>query len=481
MIDTETSNNNLTKKRSGPPNRMNDLIYRDWMKFQKSFFRFKDYQNLIEECVCFFTKAIWPDNRPSQTLIIGFEDINKEMIPKPRQIEYKSVKSIGEIVKILKQKEEYYDFVLIDLTNIDSEEKLADFLNNDADLLFYSLRRSMVTFRYCGVVSKLPRTNGSGFPIPWSIAFSSRNHLRLRDEKVGLVEATGQILYCLFMQAEDDSELAKKVFPNELSIFNGNIEIPSWTIPKSPPRSSIEVLHPAKFPETLVEEFIKLFTKPGDNVFDPMAGTGSTLIAALRNERNAIGVELSPEWASIGQNRLNYELQPTLFGEPLQKAKMLQGDATNLDAIGQLNGVYFDYVVTSPPYWSMLTNPGSENQRNRRNKNLPLTYSKDQNDLGNIQDYNDFLDKLVNVYDDVVKKLNSGGFITIVVKNVKRNHILYCLAWDLTIRLCQKDKLLEYAGTTLWCQDDVGLKPFAVGTHWVSNILHQYCLHFRKK
>ena len=37
--------------RGGPPNRMNDLVYRDWMKFQKSFFRFASDQALIEECV----------------------------------------------------------------------------------------------------------------------------------------------------------------------------------------------------------------------------------------------------------------------------------------------------------------------------------------------------------------------------------------------------------------------------------------------
>ncbi len=36
-------------------------------------------------------------------------------------------------------------------------------------------------------------------------------------------------------------------------------------------------------------------------------------------------------------------------------------------------------------------------------------------------------------------------------------------------------------GNTLWCQHDVGLKPFAVGIYWMSNILHTYCLHFRKR
>ena len=40
--------------------------------------------------------------------------------------------------------------------------------------------------------------------------------------------------------------------------------------------------HPAKFPETLASEFIEFFTKRGGVVLDPMAGTGSALVAALR-------------------------------------------------------------------------------------------------------------------------------------------------------------------------------------------------------
>ena len=65
---------------------------------------------------------------------------------------------------------------------------------------------------------------------------------------------------------------------------------------------------PAKFPETLAQEFIEFFTKQGQVVFDPMAGTGSALIAALRAGRRAIGVELSPEFTLLAQERLATEL-----------------------------------------------------------------------------------------------------------------------------------------------------------------------------
>ena len=55
----------------------------------------------------------------------------------------------------------------------------------------------------------------------------------------------------------------------------------SWFIHNPPPRKKGVLTHPAKFPETMAQEFIEFFTKKGGAVLDPMAGTGSTLIAAL--------------------------------------------------------------------------------------------------------------------------------------------------------------------------------------------------------
>ena len=56
----------------------------------------------------------------------------------------------------------------------------------------------------------------------------------------------------------------------------------SWFIHNPPPRQKGVLRHPAKFPETLAQEFIEFFTKPHQVVLDPMAGTGSALVAALR-------------------------------------------------------------------------------------------------------------------------------------------------------------------------------------------------------
>jgi len=63
--------------------------------------------------------------------------------------------------------------------------------------------------------------------------------------------------------------------------------------------------HPSSYPVGLPEFFIKLFTKPGDIVLDPFAGSGSTGIAAERLGRNVVLVDNKKEYYEIMKQRLN--------------------------------------------------------------------------------------------------------------------------------------------------------------------------------
>lgn len=62
--------------------------------------------------------------------------------------------------------------------------------------------------------------------------------------------------------------------------------------------------HPAAFPVGLPEFFIKLFTKSGDNVLDPFAGSGSTGLAAERLDRNVVLIDNKKEYFETMKNRL---------------------------------------------------------------------------------------------------------------------------------------------------------------------------------
>lgn len=473
--------------RKGPPNRMNDLSYTDWMKFQKSFFYYVSSQHLVEECIYFFTKSLWTEAEPSCSLIVGFKDFDEAAIFSPRMIDtYPNVKSLSDINIVLRDlitNNKKYDFILIDLRPLITDFKtLSTYLNNYEQEMYESIGNLLVKNRYLGMLVGMESSGGAGFPLPWVVANSGRKYLKLCDEKIGLIKSKDEVFYCLFSRNERDEIPVSQIRLDKICLGHTDINIPAFIFPKPPPRKKDELLHPAKFPETLISEYINIFTEPGDSVFDPMAGTGSTLIAAVRSNRDGFGLELKEEFVKIAQNRLVKENAPRLFSESGvgPNSHVYIGDATKLEQVTELVGKKFNYIVTSPPYWSMLNNPGSEGQRARRAKNLPLVYSDDERDLGNIKKYDVFVEKLVAVYQDLSEYLVDGGILTIIVKNVKRNQIQHTLAWDIIGRLCEEEGKYEYLGTTLWCQDDIGMKPFAVGIYWVSNTVHQYCLHLRK-
>ena len=62
--------------------------------------------------------------------------------------------------------------------------------------------------------------------------------------------------------------------------------------------------HPAPFPEKLAEDHILSWSNEGDIILDPMAGSGTTLKMAKKNNRNYIGIEIAPEYIDIINKRL---------------------------------------------------------------------------------------------------------------------------------------------------------------------------------
>ena len=96
----------------------------------------------------------------------------------------------------------------------------------------------------------------------------------------------------------------KKTFRNRLNDLDGKTWLKfqkSWFVHSPPARKKGMLRHPAKFPETLARSFVEFFTKAGQTVLDPMAGTGSTIVACLRSGRNGIGIELNNRYAEIAR------------------------------------------------------------------------------------------------------------------------------------------------------------------------------------
>ena len=62
--------------------------------------------------------------------------------------------------------------------------------------------------------------------------------------------------------------------------------------------------HKSQKPTKLLKEIIARYTKEGDTVLDPFAGSGSTLVAAKQLNRNYIGIEINPDYVKIAEDRL---------------------------------------------------------------------------------------------------------------------------------------------------------------------------------
>lgn len=248
----------------------------------------------------------------------------------------------------------------------------------------------------------------------------------------------------------------------------------SWFVHNPPPRKQGVLTHPAKFPETLAQEFIEFFTKKGETVLDPMAGTASTLIAALRAGRHSYGIELNPRYAGVARKMIDAERAALGEVASALKSELICADASQ---IRDLDLPKVHYVLTSPPYWDMLHAKGAATQKARRSSpNLDVVYSEDPRDLGNIHDYEAFLEHLVVIYGGLTPLLRERAYLTIIVKNVKKGGRVYPLAWDLARAL---GRVYSLKDERLWCQDNQRLSPFGLGSAWVSNTFHHYCLQFR--
>lgn len=269
----------------------------------------------------------------------------------------------------------------------------------------------------------------------------------------------------------------KRPFKNKLNALSSKEWLKfqkSWFIHNPPPRKKDVLRHPAKFPETLAQDFVTFFTKPGGTVLDPMAGTGSTLVACLRSGRNSFGVELNSAYAELARQIIQEE-RAALEGtaDDLQ-AEVFTGDSAHL---AEMDLPPIDYVLTSPPYWNMLRARGAQTQKKRRSADeLDVYYSDDPADVGNIDRYAVFLDRLVEIYAQLQTVLKPKSYLTIIVKNVKKQGKIYPLAWDLASRLSTFYTLKD---ERIWCQDNLRLAPYGLGNAWVSNTFHHYCLQFR--
>jgi adenine-specific DNA-methyltransferase len=78
-----------------------------------------------------------------------------------------------------------------------------------------------------------------------------------------------------------------------------------WDIPNVKANHPEKTIHPCQFPIELVERCVLALTNEGDWLLDPFSGVGSAMLAALKNNRRAMGCEKQSEYIALAKKRID--------------------------------------------------------------------------------------------------------------------------------------------------------------------------------
>ena len=143
-------------------------------------------------------------------------------------------------------------------------------------------------------------------------------------------------------------------------------------------------------------------------------------------------------------------------------------------------------MITSPPYWSILNKKADYKvKKERLANNLATNYSNDDNDLANIDDYQEFLDILVNdIFMECARVLKPKKYMCLVVSDFRNKSEFISFHSDLIQKLNHRETSDGYKvalqGVKILLQNHKSLLPYGYPFAYVENIHHQYVLIFRK-
>lgn len=236
------------------------------------------------------------------------------------------------------------------------------------------------------------------------------------------------------------------------------------------PDAQIERQHPAPFSFSDVSRLIRFFTKAGGVVLDPFAGVGSTLKACALEGRIGIGIELNADYVDLARKRIEQEVGPD--APTRDRQVVLEGDARTL--VKTLADDSIDLIVTSPPYAAILHKEDHKARQERRAHGLATRYSDNAADLGNVHDYEIFLEELGGILGSCSDPLKNKKYMTVVVGDFRDKSRYVMFHADL-VRALERTPF-ELRGIIVLYQRHKRVFPYGYPFSYVPNIHNQFIL-----
>jgi DNA modification methylase len=230
--------------------------------------------------------------------------------------------------------------------------------------------------------------------------------------------------------------------------------------------------HGGQKPPELCADLIRLFTKGGGRVLDPFAGVGGTLLGAALCGRQALGIELNPEWVRI------YRRVCALEGLPEQRLEC--GDSRDKLRDLAAEGLRFDLLLTDVPYWRMdqaRRSTGAfkrvgEAQRPRRASKLQAFNDREP------RSKEEWLEGLQAVFGAALGLLEPRAYVAVFIGDMYHGGRLHFLSAELAAAL-------EALGLTLkanliWYDVSKSLHVYGYQYEFIPSMIHQSILVLRK-
>jgi DNA modification methylase len=257
--------------------------------------------------------------------------------------------------------------------------------------------------------------------------------------------------------------------------------------------------HGANKPPRLMARLIEFFTVTGELVLDPFAGVGGTLLGAAiaRGPRQALGLEIEPQWVSVYESLVRDLVAERDGRGPIvadignsdpggergfdpSGLEMRLGDSLAL--LPEIGSDSIDFIATDPPYNIQLplTMSGgklAEQHANRRTDYAMVTDHVE--DLANSADYATYLDRMEDVFGQLVRVLRPNRYAAVIVRDAYQEGRYIFTGSDLADRATRAGFVVK--GDVIWYQAGTRLRPYGYPHSFVPNISHQHVLILRRE